>query len=62
MTLPDGSRDICPEWSGDSSASWMHYGMTTKRGWEWFNSVRDEERFKKCIERARKLMEEEEKM
>lgn len=62
MTLPDGSRDICPEWSGDSSASWMYYGMTTKRGWEWFNSVRDEERFKKCIERARKLMEEEEKM
>ena len=35
----------------------MHYGMTAQRGWEWFNSVRDEERFKEYIERARKLTE-----
>ena len=33
----------------------MYYGMTAPRGWEWFNSVRNEERFKEYIERAKKL-------
>ena len=31
----------------------------SKRGWEWFNSVRGDERFIALIERARKLAEEE---
>jgi len=35
----------------------MYYGMTASRGWEWFNSVRNEERFKEYIERARLLGE-----
>jgi hypothetical protein len=37
--------------------SLVHYGMTAQKGWEWFNPVRDEERFKEYIERARKLIE-----
>jgi hypothetical protein len=35
----------------------MHYGMTAKRGWEWFNSVREEERFKEYIKRAEIMVE-----
>ena len=31
-------------------------GMTAVHGWEWFDSVRDEERFKKAIERAKKFI------
>ena len=33
----------------------MYYGMTAPRGWEWFNPVRNEERFKEYIERAKKM-------
>lgn len=33
----------------------MYYGMTAPQGWEWFNSVRNEERFKEYIERAKKM-------
>lgn len=29
--------------------------MTAPRGWEWFNPVRNEERFKEYIERAKKM-------
>ena len=58
IVLPDGTREyldydylLAPEVSG------MYYGMTAPRGWEWFNSVRNEDRFKEYIERAKKLME-----
>lgn len=37
----------------------MYYGLTAKRGWEWFNSVRDEERFKEYIDRVRAVMDDE---
>ena len=33
----------------------MYYAMTASHGWEWFDSVRHEEKFKEYIERARKL-------
>ena len=33
----------------------MYRGMTAPRGWEWFNSVRQEDRFKEYVERARQL-------
>lgn len=35
----------------------MYYAMTAPRGWEWFNGIREDERFKAAIERARILME-----
>ena len=35
----------------------MYYGMTAPHGWEWFNPVRDEDRFKEYVERARKMTE-----
>ena len=33
----------------------MYYAMTASHGWEWFDSIRHEEKFKEYIERARKL-------
>ena len=41
----------------DGDCSLMYYGMTAPHGWEWFNPVRDEERFQEYVERARKLTE-----
>ncbi|MBQ8369950.1 MAG: helix-turn-helix domain-containing protein [Clostridia bacterium] len=35
----------------------MYRAMTAPHGWEWFNGVRDDERFKSAIERARILAE-----
>ena len=35
----------------------FYYGMTAKQGWEWFNGVRGEERFKSYIPRAKALTE-----
>jgi hypothetical protein len=40
----------------EADASLMHYGMTATSGWEWFNPVRNEERFKAYIERAREMV------
>lgn len=59
IVLPDGSRDIIPyEWVlSMPTHGRMYYGMTALEGWEWFNPVRNEERFKKYVERARLLAE-----
>ena len=57
IELPDGTREVLEDSRYfNVSAKLMHYGMTAKRGWEWFNPVRDEERFKKYIERAHELI------
>ena len=59
LLLPDGTR----EYPGDVwPLNWMtpsriYNAMTAPKGWEWFNSVREEERFKEYIKRARELME-----
>ena len=58
--LPDGSIEpLTYEHLFSDSANLMHYGMTAPHGWEWFNPVREEERFKEYIERAKILMENE---
>ena len=58
IELPDGTREgIDYGYLFYPKAEDMYYGMTAKRGWEWFNSVREEERFKAYIERAKALME-----
>ena len=57
IELPDGTREVLEDIRYfNVSAKLMQYGMTAKRGWEWFNPVRDEERFKKYIERAHELI------
>lgn len=59
LELPDGTREPFDAWLFNRSMGYAYYGMTAERGWEWFNSVRDEELFGEYIERARKLMESE---
>ena len=58
--MPDGKFDSLPDGDGyflrhDNGE--MLRAMTAPHGWEWFNDVREEERFKEYIERARVLME-----
>lgn len=58
IELPDGRREGIPH--GDMfniKAETIYYAMTAKQDWEWFDSVREDERFKAYIERAKALME-----
>lgn len=58
LKLPDGTVEpLSYDSMFKDNASLLYYGMTAPRGWEWFNPVREEERFKAYIERAKKLME-----
>ncbi len=58
LILPDGSRVTCEDhiptfWDNGSI---MYHGMTAAHGWEWFNGVREQEKFKTYVERARNLV------
>jgi hypothetical protein len=56
ILLPDGSKEpISYEYRMDYKAKELVWALTAPRGWEWFNSVRNEERFKAYIERAEKI-------
>lgn len=53
ILLPGGEREgIDYEHLFTGDASLMHYGMTAPQGWEWFNPVREEARFKEYVKRA----------
>ena len=57
IQLPDGSKEpIAYGWEVEYGASSAYYAMTTPRGWEWFNPVREEPRFKEYVERIYKIM------
>lgn len=56
LLLPDGSREPFEECSlYGTRIDLPYYGMTAPSGWEWFDSVRGEERFRAFIERAKAL-------
>ena len=56
ILLPDGSREpISYEYRMDYNAREILWALSDRKGWAWFNSVRDEERFKAYIERARAI-------
>ena len=56
LLLQSGNKEpISYEYRMDSNAQTMLYALTAPHGWEWFNKVRHEERFKEYIEKARKL-------
>jgi hypothetical protein len=56
ILLPDGSREpISYEYRMDYNAQEAVWALTARQGWEWFNSVRNEARFKALIERAKQI-------
>lgn len=63
LKIPDGKGGYTEEkcnylWNLFPDRSLFYYAMTAPGGWEWFNSVRDEDRFKEYIERAKGYCEE----
>ena len=54
IKLPDGTVEAI-EYGGilEFNARFMYRSMTVKHGWEWFNPVRDEERFKEYVEKIK---------
>lgn len=55
--LPDGTLEpVVDEDLFEVKASIMFHGLTASHGWEWFNSVRGEERYKSYVEKARELI------
>ncbi len=60
ILIPDGRKEPIVNDHMFKDSSWLiQYGLTAPHGWEWFNPVRNEDRFKKYIERAKKLIEKE---
>ena len=56
IRLPDGKCDpVNYEFRIDADDSVVYSVLTRPSGWEWFNSVRGEERFKQLTERAKKI-------
>lgn len=56
IKLPDGTIEpIFYDDFFDGTCGLMYYGMTAPHGWEWFDPVRNEDRFKEYIERAKKM-------
>ena len=56
IVLPDGSKEPSMyDYRLEFEAENIWYALTAPSGWEWFNSVRGEERFKEYIEAAKKL-------
>ena len=54
--LPDGTREpVSYQWELNYNASNLYHALTTPWGWEWFNSVRGEDRFKEYVARAKKI-------
>ncbi len=58
IVLPNGTKEVIREsgWFFSIEYAWVHGWMTAAHGWEWFDSVREEERFKKAIETAKAII------
>ena len=58
ILVPGAGEEYCSYsyvFCHDSGA--MYYAMTAPHGWEWFNGIREDERFQAAVERAKALME-----
>ena len=57
ILLPDGTRHLLSYENefNNSATRILYYALTARRGWEWFNKVRDEDRFKEFINKAQLL-------
>ena len=59
IKLPDDTIEpITYDHLFEGTCDLMYYGMTAPRGWEWFDSVRNEDRFKEYVARAKKMANE----
>lgn len=62
LTLPDGTAEsIANGFCLSFELSYISYGLTAQHGWEWFNSVRNEQCYSEYIEKIRRLMEKQDK-
>lgn len=53
----DGSMEpVDYEWTLHYNGENLFYALTAPHGWEWFDSVRDEERFKACVDRVGRIV------
>ncbi len=59
LSLPDGTLEPLSSYDYriNPCVDVIYSVLNARGGWEWFNPVRDEERFKEYVERARKLIE-----
>ena len=59
LLLPDGTREPVSSYSEVFrwTGGMLYYSMTAPRGWEWFDPVRNEGRFREYVERAKKMAE-----
>ena len=56
ILLPDGTREpVSYDYRMNFNAKNFVYALTAPYGWEWFNTVRNEDRFKEIVEGAEKL-------
>ena len=58
ILIPGAGEEYCSDsyvFCHDSAA--MYYAMTAPHGWEWFNGIRNDERFKSAVGRAKEIME-----
>ena len=56
LLLADGTKEpLAYDWMFVHTAADMYRAMTAAHGWEWFNGVRGEERFKEAIARAQEI-------
>ena len=58
LRMPDGTAEpVSDAWLFNEDIGLLHYGLTAPSGWEWFNPVRNEERYKEYVARAEKIAE-----
>jgi len=56
VIFPDGKKELIDYYDElDVSTGTPYYALTSKRGWEWFNSVKEEERYKSLCKKALEL-------
>jgi len=55
--LPDGTKHRYGKGTFHLSPNQLYALLTIPKGWEWLDGVRNEDRFQKVVERAKKLME-----
>ncbi len=57
VLLPNGEKGfINDQYYLDEKVDYAYHGLTASKGWEWFDSVRNEQRYKDMVESFKKLI------